>query len=125
MTGRAANMRACAAVLGFAAFAGCCQSVPEAAQPAVLTEAGAATMARVRAALEKEMGRAPIQLGPGDLAQSSVVSVLPLPPGRLEDRSLAKPTIFRLEIEDGACVLVRDDTRARIALEGVACRSAP
>ncbi len=122
MTGRARTARACAAILGFAMFAGCCQSLP--AKPAVLTQADEAAMARLRATLAKEMGRSDVQLGPGDPTQSSTLSVLPLPPGPLEDRSLAKPTIFRLEIEGETCLLVREDTGARILLEGVNCRPA-
>jgi hypothetical protein len=91
----------------------------------VLAKADDATMARVKAALAKEMGRSPIQLGPGDPTQTSTISVLPLPPGPLEDRSLAKPTIFRLEIEGGGCVLVREDTGSRVVLDGVECKAAP
>ena len=117
MTGRVGGAIVLAAV-----FAGCCQSVQ--AAPAVLARADTAAMDRVKATLAKEMGRSPVELGPGDLTQSSVVSVLPLPPGPLEDRSLAKPTIFRLEVAGGACVLVREDTGVRIPLEGVDCRAA-
>jgi hypothetical protein len=117
-----------AAIFVSAALAGACQSTAAAATPAVLTHGDAATMARLKAVLAKAMGRAPIELGPGDPTQSSVVSVLPLPPGPLEDRSLAKPTIFRLEIEGGTCFLVREGehaaTGARISLEGIACRAA-
>lgn len=123
MTGQARSGSVGAAIIGFAVFAGCCQSVQ--ASPAVLARADDAAMSRLKAALAKEMGRSPVELGPGDPTQSSVVSVLPLPPGPPEDRSLAMPTIFRLEIEDGACVLVREDTGARIPLEGVECRAAP
>lgn len=112
------------AVVVSVVLAGACQLTPAAA-PAVLTRADAATMDRVKAALAKEMGWSPVQLGPGDLTQSPVVSVLPLPPGPLEDRSLAMPTIFRLEIEGDACVLVREGTGARIRLDGVSCRAAP
>jgi hypothetical protein len=111
-----------ATILIAAVFAGCCQSVQ--ATPAVLARADDDAMARLKTALAKEMGRSEIQLGPGDPTQSSTVSVLPLPPGPLEDRSLAKPTIFRLEIESGVCVLVREDTGARISLDGVECRAA-
>jgi hypothetical protein len=121
--------RTFATIIGFAAFAGCCQSTSaQAASPAVLAQADEATMARIKAALAKEMGRSPVELGPGDLTQSSTISVLPLPPGPLEDRSLARPTIFRLEIEGGACVLVREGeagvSGARIPLDGVECRAA-
>lgn len=110
------------AILLAAVFAGCCQSVQPA--PAVLAQADEASMARLKAALAKELGRSPVELGPGDPTQSPVLSVLPIPPGPLEDRSLAKPTIFRLEIEGQTCVLVREDTGARIRLEDVDCRAA-
>ena len=121
--------RVCATILMAAVFAGCCQSTSaQTASPAVLTKADDVAMARLKAALAKEMGRSEIQLGPGDLTQNSTITVLPLPPGPLEDRSLAKPTIFLLEIEGGACVLVREGepgaSGARIPLEGVECRSA-
>ena len=114
--------RVCATILMAAVFAGCSQSVQ--AAPAVLARADDDAMGKVKAALAKEMGRSGIQLGPGDPTQSSTISVLPLPPGPLEDRSLATPTIFRLEIEGGACVLIREDNGARIKLEGVECRAA-
>jgi hypothetical protein len=110
-----------AAIFLAAVLAGACKTT---AAPAVLTQADDATMGRLKAALAKAMGQAEVQLGPGDPTQSSVVSVLPLPPGPLEDRSLAKPTTFHLVIEDGACLLVRAETGERIKLEGVTCRAA-
>jgi hypothetical protein len=116
--------RVAAAILVSVVLAGACQSTAQAATPAVLARADEATMARLEAALAKAMGRSPVELGPGDLTQSSIISVLPLPPSPLEDRSLARPTRFRLEIEGGACVAVRDDTGARVALDGVECRAA-
>jgi hypothetical protein len=128
MIGPAMIGKVSAAIFFSAALAGACQSTAAAATPAVLTQADAATMARLKAALAKAMGRSPVELGPGDPTQSSVLSVLPLPPGPLEDRSLAKPTIFRLEIEGQTCLLVREGepgaSPARIPLEGVDCRSA-
>jgi hypothetical protein len=116
--------RVSATILLSALLAGACQSTAAAATPAVLTQADADTMTRLKATLAKAMGRAQVELGPGDPTQSSVLSVLPLPPGPLEDRSLAKPTIFRLEIEGETCLLIRQDTGARITLEGVGCRAA-
>ena len=109
------------AILMSAALCGACQAM---AAPAVLTSADPAAMDRLKAALGKAMGRTKIELGPGDPTQTSVLSVLPLPPGPQEDRSLAKPTIFRLEIEGQTCILVREDTGARIAADGVDCRAA-
>jgi hypothetical protein len=124
MTGQTMIGRVSAAIIAVVTLASACQLTPSAV-PAVLTRADAAAMDRVKATLAKAMGRSPIQLGPGDLTQSSVVSVLPLPPGPLEDRSLAMPTIFRLEIQDKTCVFVREDTGTRVTLDGVDCRAAP
>ena len=105
--------------------AGACQSTAQpAAKAAVLVKADAATMDRLKAALAKAMGRAQVELGPGDPTRSSEISVLPRPPGPAEDRSLAKPTIFRLEIEGDACFIARADTGAREKLDGVECRAA-
>jgi hypothetical protein len=53
---------------------------------------------------------------------SSVISVLPRSPGPQDDRSLAMPTLFRLEVQDTTCSLVREDTGARQALDRVTCR---
>jgi hypothetical protein len=94
------------------------------AAPAVLTRADPPAMERLKAALAKAMGRTYIELGPGDPTQTSVISVLPLPLNPLEDRSLARPTLFHLEIEGAVCVLVREDNAARYPLDGVACKAA-
>jgi hypothetical protein len=112
-----------AAAVIAAMLAGACQSAA-AARPAVLTRADPATMAQLKAQLAAAMGRAQVELGPGDPTQSSTLSVLPPRPGPLEDRSLAKPTIFRLEIEGQTCTLVREDTGARTPLTGVDCSAA-
>ena len=110
------------AAIGAAALTGC-QSLG-APVPAVLTSADADAMARLKAALAAAMGQAHVELGPGDPTKSPTLSVLPRPPGPPEDRSLALPTIFRLEIEGGGCYLVREDGGARTRIEGVACRPA-
>jgi hypothetical protein len=109
-----------------ALLAGGCQSACQtaAAAPAVLTRADDATMDRLKTALAKAVGRPQIELGPGDPTQTSVLSVLPPRPGPLEDRSLAKPTIFRLEIAGKDCTAIREDTGARVPLVGVECRAA-
>ena len=102
-------------------MSGACQSM---AAPAVLTRADPPAMERLKATLAKAMGRASIELGPGDPTQTSVISVLPPPLTPQEDRSRARPTIFRLEIEGANCVLVREDNAERIRLDGVECRAA-
>ena len=118
------TIRRSVALLLTAVLAAACQSAaePEPA-PAVLMHADPGTMIRLRSTLAKAVGRSQVELGPGDPTQSSVLSVLPVPPGPLEDRSLAKPTLFRLEILGGVCALVREDTGARIPLKGVDCRA--
>jgi hypothetical protein len=111
------------AVLVLAAvLASACQSA-SASVPAVLMHADEGTMHRLKSTLAKAVGRAQVELGPGDPTQSSVLSVLPVPPGPLEDRSLAKPLLFRLEIVGATCSLVREESGARITLEGVDCRA--
>jgi hypothetical protein len=101
-----------------------CQSARQPAAPAVLTRADDATMDRLKTALAKAVGRPRIELGPGDPTQTSVLSVLPPRPGPLEDRSLAKSTIFRLEIAGKDCTAIREDTGARVPLADVECRAA-
>lgn len=112
--------RAAAIVISAAAL-GACQSM---AAPAVLASGDAAAVDRLKAALGKAMGRTRIELGPGDPTQTSTVAVLPRPLAPQDNRSLARPTIFRLEIESGVCVLVREDTGARFPAEGVDCKAA-
>ncbi len=92
--------------------------------PARLEIADVETLTALKSALGEALGRASITLGPEDLSTSGAVSVLPPPPGPLEDRSLAMPVIFDLGIEDGACVAVRRDTGAVAPLRGVRCRPA-
>ena len=103
--------------------AGACQTMSDPV-PAVLMQSDADTMSRLKAALARATGQAQVTLGPGDLTQTSVVSVLPRPPSSYEDRSLAKPTLFRIEIVGQTCSLIREDNNTRTALEGVQCRAA-
>jgi hypothetical protein len=104
-----------------AAALGACQSM---SAPAVLTSGDPAALDRLKAALGKAMGRTRIDLGPGDPTQTSTISILPLQLIPQDDRSLARPTIFRLEIENGACILIREDTGQRYPADGVDCRAA-
>lgn len=110
----------CAIVL----LAGACQSGAGAQTPALLMQGDDAALERFKVVLAKEMGRAAIDLGPSDPTRSSVISVLPVPAGPLNDRDMALPTVFRLESDGRTCVLVREATGARIVLDGVACRAA-
>ena len=104
-----------------AALLSACQT-PGAPSPAVLENADDDTMAALHARLASATGRASVTLGPGDLTQSSTISVLPPALGPNEDRSVATPTYFDLMMVDNKCVLVARATGARHPLDGVACR---
>ena len=101
-----------------------CQSAMSPPQPALLMPGDSAAMRQLRLALETELGRRPVDLGPSDPTRSSVISVLPVPAGLLNDRDLALPTTFRLESEGQTCALVREGAGTRIVLDGVTCRTA-
>jgi hypothetical protein len=114
------------AVLSGAMLAsGACQSTDQTdLKPAVVVKADAQTMDHLKAALAKAMGRAQVELGPGDPTKSSEISVLPRPLGPAEDRSLSKPTIFRLETDGSSCFVTRTDNGAREKVDGVECKAA-
>lgn len=99
-----------------------CQLGANTDQLAVLDSADAETVETLKAALADAVGRANIELGPGDLTQSSTISVLPPPLGEFETHSLAKPTLFDLSKKGKTCLLTRQDTGDVFALEGVSCR---
>lgn len=109
---------AAAAVL----LSGCATTAAD--RKAALANADPDTMAALTAGLARAMGRAQVTLGPGDLTVMSEVAVLPPPPGPLETRSLAEPTVFTLMLRDGGCVAVRQDTLEAYPLPGVRCRAA-
>lgn len=104
-------------------LAGACQSVAVTPQPALLMHGDMAGLDRLKAALAKEMGRSPVDLGPSDPTRSSVISVLPVPGGPLNDRDMALPALFRLESDGKVCALVREETGRRVVLDGVTCRA--
>jgi hypothetical protein len=87
--------------------------------PATLARADDETLAALRAALAQAVGRADAKLGP--IAPDAPLAVLPPPLGPHETRSVAEPTLFDLELRDGACVAVRRDTGEAFTLKGVAC----
>ena len=107
-----------------ALLAGACQSGAGAQTPALLMQGDGWALEQLRAVLAKEMGRTAIDLGPSDPTRSSVISVLPVPAGPRNDRDMALPTLFRLELDGRTCSLVREETGVRRVLDGVACRAA-
>lgn len=114
-------------VAGVAALIGGCQTTGP-SQPresdvmAVLQSDDPQTIAALKAVLSDAVGRAQIELGPGDLTRTSTISVLPPPLGPNETRSPATPALFDLVIDRGQCVLVRRDDGAHFAADRVACR---
>lgn len=114
-------IRASAPLLGL--MFGACQSVA-APVPAVLLKDDPAALASLKAALVQAVGRADVQLGAGDPAESPVISVLPPRLAGFDDRSPAMPAMFRLEIEGGACFVVGEDNGSRVKLDGQVCRPA-
>ena len=100
-----------------------CQSGTGRPEPALLIQGDGAAIEKLMAALEKDMSRKPIDLGPSDPTLSPVISVLPVPSGPLNDRNPALPTVFRLEFDGQTCSLFREETGLRITLAGVKCRA--
>ena len=107
--------------LAAALLSGGCQSY-DAAVPAVLDAADSETMARVKTVLAGAVGRAQVELGPGDLTRTPSVSVLPPRPSPYECRSLAAPVLFDIVIKDARCFVVKRDGGEYYALSGVSCR---
>lgn len=108
--------------ISVAALAGC-QSI-SGPVPAVLSSSDPAEIARLKTALASAMGRAQVELGPGDPTHSPTLSVLPRPIGPPDDRSLVLPTIFRLEMEGGECFVVREENGTRTRIDGGRCKPA-
>lgn len=103
------------------AMIGACQS-SAAPRPAVLVSGDGEALVRLKKGLAQAIGRARVELGPSDPTRTPELTVLPPPPSAHEDRSLAIPTAFRLEVSGDRCFAVREDTGQRHALRGVACR---
>ncbi len=109
-------------LIAAAVFTGGCETVaPQ--TPAVLASADAETLDRVKSVLAGAMGRANIELGPGDPTRNSTISVLPPPLSPHEDRSMAAPVLFDIMISGESCHAVRRDTGEAFPLP-VACRAA-
>jgi hypothetical protein len=102
--------------------AAACQT---ASQPvaAHLDPATPEAMTAVRSVLAEAMGRTRIELGAGDPGRESVIAVLPLPIDPHEGNSLAKPTLFDILIQDGACFLRKQGEEKLYSLPSVTCRA--
>lgn len=105
--------------------AAACQSHGTPSGPAFLASDDADNMTALQAGLAAAMGRASVELGAGDPLSTGAVAVLPPPVTSPEDRSLAMPVMFDLEMRDGECVAVRRDSGSVHDLPGVQCVIAP
>ncbi len=109
------------AILGAFVLAGC--QLTEAQVPAVLDSSDAATMTELKAVLAIAMKTASVEIGPGDVTQTSTISVLPPPPGPLEGRSTAMPVQFDIVKKGSKCAVIRRDTGEAFALDAITCRA--
>ena len=89
--------------------------------PARLTAISAITMERVTTTLQQALGIQRIDLGPENLSDSTIVSVLPPPLGPYETRSMAQPEVFDIVKRGNACLLVRRTTGMSYPMSGVSC----
>lgn len=94
-------------------------------KPARLMASDGATMTIVRETLAKAVGRPRIELGPENLATSTIITVLPPPLGLYDTRSLAVPSVFDIKIQGGTCVLIARDGGKIHPLTGAKCVVAP
>ncbi|GAB5459663.1 MAG: hypothetical protein Hens3KO_26930 [Henriciella sp.] len=100
-----------------------CQVSPGVARPAVLLSTDTETMIELKATIGQALGRARIELGPGDLTTTSTVSVLPPPLGEFETHSLAKPVLFNLSKKGRTCRLTHQQTGEVFVLDKVTCQA--
>jgi len=102
---------------------GACQHAAT-ASPATLTDSNADTLSALKSALGGAINRANIDLGAGDLTETSIVTVLPPPLTEHETRSPATPIVFNLYMKNGACFAVQYGTETEIPLPDVPCKPA-
>lgn len=107
------------AILGAFVLAGC--QLTEAQAPAVLDSVDAGTMTELKAVLATAMKTASVEIGPGDVTQTSTISVLPPRLSPLEGRSPARPVQFDIVKKGTKCAVIRRDTGEAFALHGITC----
>ncbi len=100
-----------------------CQTLAGSVTPASVDLGDPVTRTAVTAALAAAVGRARIELGPVNDAETSVVSVLPPKPGPYETNSTARPASFDIQRRDGHCVAVPRDSGVAYDLPGVTCKA--
>jgi hypothetical protein len=95
-----------------------CEAEP---QLATLTEASPETVEALTGVLAAALGRASIQLGPGDPSLEPVISVLPPQPGPMEGNSPAMPALFDIVLVEGDCYVRAHSDGALHLLAGLSC----
>ena len=121
MTRRAALFIMAAGIVSLAALPGCRHAM-NTPVPARLADTEPATMAALRAHLAEAMGEAKVELGASHPDRTGDVIVLPRRLAPVEDRSLAQPIRFDLELRGQTCFAVRRDTGEEVRLDGVDCQ---
>lgn len=114
--------RAAITVLSLILVSGCQTDGNADPVPAVLQQADETSLRQLESVLADALGRASVELGAGDVTESSVVVVLPPPLGPLEGNSPAAPELFDLVTYNGDCFVVSQDTGEQFELAGLACR---
>ena len=92
--------------------------------PATLADSSADTLSALKSALGGAINRANIELGVGDMTETSTVTVLPPRLTEHETRSPATPIVFDLFVKNGACIAVQQGTDMEVPLPDVPCKPA-
>ena len=117
------TVRLATAFLASLAMVGGCKLLQQEAVPAVLMDDSPDTMGTLKATLAEAMGRASVELGAGNPAETSMITVLPPPLGPMETASTAMPTQFDLMKRGETCMVVHSETGEEHLLD-LPCRPA-
>lgn len=98
-----------------------CEAEP---QLATLSDASPETVEALTFVLASAVGRANVELGPGDLTRQPMVSVLPPRPGPMEGNSTAMPALFDIVLLDGDCYARAHSDGVLHVLPGLTCVAA-
>jgi len=109
-------------LVALAAISACRHSM-DPPSPARLADTEPETMDALRKALARAMGEAQVVLGASHPDKTGAVVVLPRRLSSVEDRSLAQPVRFDLELHGETCFAVRHDTGERVRLAGIDCKA--
>ena len=93
-------------------------------KPAVLETIDDTAIAQLESTIAAAMGKANVEFGAMDLANSSEIPILPPRPDMLEGHSPALPTYFDLAIENGTCLVIERSSGEAFQTEGVRCKLA-